>query len=121
MFYQLYTVHGFVCGRALPLVYCSISGKSETIYGELFDVILNHISQRPKTITMDFEKAVENVIKDKLPTTTVTYCFFHFKQALWRKVQVGVCRSGDKNLSLKNPNDILSFYLGTWIARIICK
>ncbi|CAF0775449.1 unnamed protein product [Adineta steineri] len=87
LFYQLYTLHGFVCGRALPLVYCFISGKSEPLYGEMFDNILKHISQRPTTITIDFEKAVENVVKLKLPMTTVSYCFFHFKQSLWRQVQ----------------------------------
>lgn len=90
MFYQLYTIHGCVCGRSLPLVYCSIAGKSQTIYDEMFDVILKNVSQRPKSITIDFEKAVENAVKQHLPMTTISFCFFHFKQNLWRQIQVSV-------------------------------
>ncbi|CAF1311074.1 unnamed protein product [Rotaria sordida] len=68
--FKLYTIHGFICGRSLSSDYCIISGKSEHLYGEVFDVILQHVSGRPKSITIDFEKAVTNVIKHKLPTTT---------------------------------------------------
>ncbi|CAF1128681.1 unnamed protein product [Rotaria sordida] len=70
LFHQLYTIHGILCGRSLPLVYCIISGKSEEIHDEMFDVVLKHISQRPKSITIEYEKAVLNVIKQKLPMTT---------------------------------------------------
>ncbi|CAF2617287.1 unnamed protein product [Rotaria sp. Silwood2] len=87
LFEQLYVIHGFICGRALPLVYCMLSGKSEALYDEIFNVILQHVSGRPKSITIDFEKAVENVIKNKLPMTSISGCFFHFKQCLWRKIQ----------------------------------
>ena len=88
LFYQLYTIHGYLCGRFLPLVYCSIFGKSKDIYGEIFDVVLQHLSQYPKSITIDFEKAIENVLKQKLPMTTISFCVFHFKKALWRQIQV---------------------------------
>ena len=64
-YYQLYTIHGYLCGRLLPLVYCSISGKSEDIYDEVFDVVHQHLSQRPKSIAIDFEKAVENVAQQQ--------------------------------------------------------
>ncbi|CAF1594577.1 unnamed protein product, partial [Rotaria magnacalcarata] len=56
------------------------------IYGEIFDVVMQHISQRPISITTDYEKAVHNVIKKKLPMATVHGCFFHFKQCLWRQI-----------------------------------
>lgn len=72
----------------MPSVYCMIAGKAEERYEEMFDVILDHVSLRPKSITIDFEKAMENVIKRKLPATDITFCFFHFKQALWRKITV---------------------------------
>ena len=65
LFYQLHTIHGYSYGRLPPLVYCSISGKSEDIYDEIVDIIFQHLSQRPKSITIDFEKAVENVVKQK--------------------------------------------------------
>ena len=88
LFYQLYIVHGYLCGALLPLVYCSISEKSEDIYGQIFDVVLQHLSQRPKLVTIGFEKALENVVKQKLPMTTISFGFFHFKKALWRQIQV---------------------------------
>ena len=75
-------------GRLLPLVYCSIPGKSEDIHGEIFNVVLQHFSQRPKSISINFEKAIENVIKQKLPMTIISFCFLHFKKALWRQIQV---------------------------------
>ncbi|CAF4541237.1 unnamed protein product, partial [Didymodactylos carnosus] len=83
----LYTIHGFIRGRSVPLVYALLPGKSEAVYGELFNVLVQNVSKHPKSITIDFEKAVENVIKQKLPTTTINGCFFHFKQALWRKIE----------------------------------
>ena len=90
MFYHLYTIHGHLCGRSLPLVYCSISGKCRDIYNEVFGVVFKHLSQRPKSITIDFEKAVENVVKQQLPMTTISFCFFHFKKALWKQIQVSI-------------------------------
>jgi len=70
------------------LVYCSIAGKSQAIYDEMFDVTFKHVSQRPKSITIDFETSVENAVKQYLPMTTISFCFFRFKQNLWRQIQV---------------------------------
>lgn len=106
LFDQLYTIHGSICGRALPSVYCLLAGKSDDLYDEMFGILLNHISQRPKSITIDFEKAVENVIKRKLPSTDVRFCFFHFKQSLWRKIQVSI-------VSFRNHQYDLSLLSGT--------
>ncbi|CAF5179730.1 unnamed protein product, partial [Rotaria magnacalcarata] len=60
LFEQLYVIHGYIYGRALPLVYYMVAGTAEVLYNEVFDVILQNVSGRPKTITIDFEKAVEN-------------------------------------------------------------
>ncbi|CAF3401466.1 unnamed protein product [Rotaria socialis] len=87
LFEQLYVIHGYIYGRALPLVYCMAAGTAEVLYNEVFNVILQHLSGRPKTITIGFEKAVENVIGRSLPTTSISGCFFHFKQCLWRKIK----------------------------------
>ncbi len=90
LFYQLYVINGSLFGRSLPLVYCFTSGKDQDIYSEMFEIVLKHVSQRPKSITIDYEKAVENVVKEKLPMTNVSGCFFHFKQNLWRKLIVSI-------------------------------
>ncbi|CAF1172092.1 unnamed protein product [Didymodactylos carnosus] len=86
LIYQLYIIHGFIRGRSVPLVYALLPGKSEAVYGELFNVLVQNVNKHPKSITTDFEQAVENVIKQKLPTTTISGCFPHFKQALWRMI-----------------------------------
>ena len=92
MFYQLHTIHDYVCGRLLPLVYCSIAGKS----------------QRPKTITIDFKKSVENAVKQHLPMTTISFCFFHFKQNLWRQMQVSVVIAEFEKLQVDASDSINS-------------
>ncbi len=66
-----------MCGRSLPLVYCIIAGKSQDTYDEMFNEILKHVSQRPKSITIDFEKSMENVIKQQLPITTISFFFLY--------------------------------------------
>ncbi|CAF4164230.1 unnamed protein product, partial [Rotaria magnacalcarata] len=52
---------------------CSIAGNSQAIYDEMFDVILKNVYQRPKSITIDFEKAVENPVKQHLPMKTISF------------------------------------------------
>ncbi|CAF4598316.1 unnamed protein product, partial [Rotaria sp. Silwood1] len=74
------------------------------IYNEIFDVILKHVSQRPRSITIDFEKSVENAVKQNLPMTTISFCFFHFKQNLWRQIQT----LGLQQLFVEN-NDVRHF------------
>ena len=37
--------------------------------------------------TADFEIALINAIKGQFPAVTFKGCFFHFSQAVWRKVQ----------------------------------
>ena len=89
LFYRLYTIHGVTHGRSLPCVYVILSGKSDSIYKQLFNVISQHVARYSKTISIDYDKAVENIIKRKMPTSAISGClFFHFKNVLWKKIQV---------------------------------
>jgi hypothetical protein len=72
----------------LPLLYAFLPGKSENVYKEFFDVVSQHITKHPTSITIDFETAVGSVLKQKFPSTAINACFFHFKQNLWRKIEV---------------------------------
>ena len=72
----------------------------------MFEIVLKNISQRPKSITIDYEKAVENVVKEKLPMTNVSGCFFHFKQNLWKKVTVSITHLDDKL-----PSDLVLMHI----------
>ena len=62
-----------------------IAGKSENMYDELFDVVSQHVSGPPLSITVDFEKAVETIIKQKLPTTSISGCFFFISRNVFRE------------------------------------
>jgi hypothetical protein len=103
-------MHGSLFGRALPSVYCFLSGKDEDLYNEIFEIVLKNVSGRPKSITIDYEKAVENVVKQKLPMTTVNGCFFHWKQNLWKKVVVSINQLRD-TLYLRTPILCMNFFL----------
>ena len=72
-------------------------------------MVLKHLSQRPKSITIDFEKAVENVVKQKLPLTTIGFCFFFISKKLcedkYKLVPIDLII---KIIVLDNSIDILS-------------
>ncbi|CAF1055049.1 unnamed protein product, partial [Brachionus calyciflorus] len=86
LFYQVYTIHAFVNGRCIPLVYCLLPRKTEEIYIRVLTAISTKLNRFPISITTDFEKAFINSIKKIFPSTKIHGCFFHFKQAVWRKI-----------------------------------
>ena len=82
-----------------PLVYCLLTSKTRATYFELFAKIRRAMSDLnltfdPDIIVTDFEIAVIEATKQHFPRARHVGCFFHFGQALWRKVQ-----------------DVYSFYL----------
>jgi hypothetical protein len=68
-------------------LYAFLSGKFENVYKKVFDVILQHVTKYPTSISIDFETAVRNDFRQQLPTT-INACFFHFKQNPWRNIRV---------------------------------
>ena len=50
--------------------------------------LLNEAAQiEPSRFITDFEKALLQSIAISFPTATVKGCFYHFAQAIWRKIQ----------------------------------
>lgn len=47
----------------------------------------NNIRLGPKTIMVDFEKAVMNQINYEFPETEIKWCFFNFSQCIWQQIQ----------------------------------
>ena len=41
----------------------------------------------PQSVLCDFERGLHNAISSVWPSATVRGCYFHFKQALWFKMQ----------------------------------
>ncbi|QQP52192.1 Uncharacterized protein FKW44_004253 [Caligus rogercresseyi] len=84
---QLYTIHSLVgINKTLPLVYCITNNRNEETYSIIFNFIKNK-EIVPISITIDFERAAINEIKNVFPEAKIYGCFFHFGQCLWRKLQ----------------------------------
>lgn len=90
-FEQVYIVHGYRNGNYVPLVFFLLPGKSEDLYTRMFRMLIRATAELsfdldPKTVRIDFEKAVENALKTEFPATTVLCCRFHLGQSWHRKL-----------------------------------
>ncbi|RNA35677.1 hypothetical protein BpHYR1_024196 [Brachionus plicatilis] len=63
LFKQLYSIHIVVNNKDLPLVYALLPNKKQSSYTKLFRLIKSFTTKEPKTINVDFEKAVFNSVK----------------------------------------------------------
>ena len=85
---QLYTIHTLISeNKTVPLLYCVTSSKSQADYDLTFKFIKEGRNVNVTSITVDFEKAAINSIKNNFPHVSICGCFFHFGQCLWRKIQ----------------------------------
>ncbi|CAF2085196.1 unnamed protein product [Rotaria magnacalcarata] len=87
-FEQVYTVHGIKDGKSFPCAIALLTGKSSNIYQRLFDELETHATRlqldfHPMTITSDFEKSLIKAF----PQAKHHGCYFHFCQAVYRKIQ----------------------------------
>ena len=71
------TIHGlFDDGWRVHLANGLLLGKTE-----------HHYEVLPQSVMSDYERALMNAVEKTWPTTTRRGCFFHHKQALWKKMQ----------------------------------
>ncbi len=93
LFMQLYTLHGFIGRKSVPLVYALLPSKREHDYDALLDTIDQECLQRqinwaPQQFLLDFEQAPMNAYTNHFRNaTTIKGCFFHLSQAVWRRIQ----------------------------------
>ena len=62
------------------------------MYNKVFIVIKEYangkfVNIEPKRIICDFEKSLLNSLSISFPTTKITGCYFHYCQAIYRKIQ----------------------------------
>lgn len=99
IFYQLYTLH-CPMGREnqiFPVVYALLPNKTHATYRRLFQLIKQRahdlgLEFNPKLFQLDYEIGVMKAIKIEFPLMQseeikVRGCFFHYSQAIWRKVR----------------------------------
>lgn len=91
-FTQMYTVHIKYLDQMIPVVYALLPSKSQEVYLRLFSLITRLCHQRllpfqPRRVQTDFEMAAIQAARVSFPMADIKGCFFHFTQAVWRKVQ----------------------------------
>ncbi|XP_071577721.1 uncharacterized protein [Temnothorax nylanderi] len=88
IFDQLYTVHGEVNGKVVPLVYALCPNRRKRTYQTLLRVLKDAIpGVAPKNVMSDFEMAFLKAVTLEFPECELKGCLFHFGQALWRSIQ----------------------------------
>lgn len=113
-FTQLYTIHGYMNGNYIPLVFILLPGKSELIYRSAFSSLLTMCTERgflltPSVIHVDFEDTVMKMVHTIFPTTSVKCCRFHLGQSWWRKIQA---------LGLSNEYKDKECEIGKWLVKV---
>ena len=73
------------------MVYCLLPGKSCAVYLRALEIIKQKSEDpgytlAPAEVLIDFELTIIQAVELTFPTTEVKGCFFHFAQALNRKV-----------------------------------
>lgn len=86
-FYQVYTIHGVRQNNVIPLCFALLPNKRQETYTAMFNALKQKNGRlNPVTIMTDFEQAAMNAFKEVFPQTSMSGCFFHFGQCLWRKM-----------------------------------
>ncbi|KRZ15066.1 hypothetical protein T11_8939, partial [Trichinella zimbabwensis] len=89
---QMFTIHVFIAGKLVPLVYCLTVRKDLSTYREIFDNLilkaaaLAGVVLQPQTVICDFETALIPALQGTFPGVQIQGCYFHFCQAVLRKV-----------------------------------
>ncbi|CAG0896418.1 unnamed protein product [Darwinula stevensoni] len=77
---------------SMPVVFAFLPDKRMDTYRKLFQALLEictkaGLSFSPKLFLLDFERAVITTLQLIFPSAMVKGCYFHFTQAIYRKVQ----------------------------------
>nr|XP_042912387.1 uncharacterized protein LOC122272600 [Parasteatoda tepidariorum] len=80
------------CENYIPFVFCLLKDKRKDSYAHTFKCLVSECDKRglrfsPKTIVSDFERGIQESIRDTFPGTKIIGCRFHLAQAWWRKIQ----------------------------------
>jgi hypothetical protein len=89
LFYQMNTLNIIIKNKNLPIIFALLPNKEQKTYERLFELLFVGFENidYPKKIMHDFEKAVLNALRLKMPMSIILGCYFHFCQSLWRNMQ----------------------------------
>ena len=90
VFYQLYIVHAVYRQHVVPVIYALLKRKNDDTYQRMVEEIIKVAPDwSPTTVMMDFEQASINAFQRLFPSVTLSGCYFHLRQSIHRKIQVG--------------------------------
>ena len=90
---QVLVIMGDFHGFMIPFVHVLMENKTVGAYRQVLQRIkrlvrrLAHQAWAPHRVITDFEVGLQTAVQNELPATTISGCYFHFTQALWRKIQ----------------------------------
>ena len=92
LFYQIVTLHAFVLGVMLPLVFGLLPNKDGNTYIRFLSLVKEKSESvgftiSPQRIMQDFEKGLMNACIHVFPGVIVKGCYFHYAQCLWQRIQ----------------------------------
>ena len=89
---KYYYIHVFDEYSMKPVVYACCEDKSQADYDYLFRSLVGYAVEKKivlhsKSILIDFEQVVVNMINDVFPQTSVKACHFYFVQNVWKRIK----------------------------------
>ena len=92
-FVQMLSIHSYIKSgesvKQVPLCFILMTRRKKKDYEVVFDAILRLLPSEPAVteVVVDFERAVWSALHKSLPAISVHGCWFHWAQAVYRKVK----------------------------------
>ena len=101
-FYQCLVIHCLLLGKAWAYSYVLMMTKTERDYERVFNKVKEITNIKPLYFGVDYEKGLSNALRSVF-NVKIRYCFFHFGQSIWRKIQqIGLSVEYNNNEAFKS-------------------
>ena len=92
IFYQVFSIHTMKQEQTFPMVYALLPNKQRQTYSRTLMLMIDAmmtlgLNLSPATVVSDFELAIIQAVSLNFKQVTHRGCYYHFMQALWRKLQ----------------------------------
>ena len=89
---QVLVIMGDYHGFMIPFVHVLMENKTIGAYRQVLQQITRLARQArqawaPDRVVTDYELALQTAVQTELPAATLSGCYFHFTQAIWRRIQ----------------------------------